>query len=292
MKALSASDPVTQVAGAAAPRLEVRHLTKSYLHGDGTRVPVLNDISFAVADLEFVAIVGPSGCGKSTFLRIVDGLMAPDSGTIEIDGRPVRGAGHGRGMVFQSFDLLPWRTAIGNVEFGLEMMSVPRRECRERAQRWIERVGLNGFEHAYPHQLSGGMQQRVGIARALAIEPEVLLMDEPFGALDVQTRDLLQDELLAIWQRDRKTVLFVTHSIEEAIYLADRIVLFTPRPARIDRVLERAVRTSARRGCQIDAGVRRAAARDLALAQARRAYIDQHLRVRRKAFRTEFKEKP
>jgi NitT/TauT family transport system ATP-binding protein len=140
-------------------------------------------------------------------------------------------------MVFQSFDLFPWRTAIGNVEFGMEMMNVPRRECRERAQRWMELVGLTGFEQAYPHELSGGMQQRVGIARALAIEPDVLLMDEPFGALDVQTRDLLQDELLAIWQRQRKTVLFVTHSIEEAIYLADRIVLLTPRPARVERVL-------------------------------------------------------
>ena len=201
-------------------------------------MPVLEDVSFAVADLEFVAIVGPSGCGKSTFLRIVNGLIPPDSGTILIDGRAVTGPGHGVGMVFQSFDLFPWRTAIGNVEFGMEMMNVARRECRERARRWIELVGLTGFEHAYPHELSGGMQQRVGIARALAIEPQVLLMDEPFGALDVQTRDLLQDELLAIWQRERKTVLFVTHSIEEAIYLADRIVLLTPRPARVERVLD------------------------------------------------------
>jgi NitT/TauT family transport system ATP-binding protein len=200
-------------------------------------MPVLDDVSLSVADLEFVAIVGPSGCGKSTLLRIVNGLIPPDSGTIRIDGRAVTGPGHGLGMVFQSFDLLPWRTAIGNIEFGMEMMDVPRRECRERAQRWMELVGLTGFEQAYPHELSGGMQQRVGIARALAIEPEVLLMDEPFGALDVQTRDLLQDELLAIWQRERKTVLFVTHSIEEAIYLADRIVLLTPRPARVERVL-------------------------------------------------------
>ena len=220
------------------PKLEVRHLTKTFSRGRGELVPVLEDVSFAVADLEFVAIVGPSGCGKSTFLRIVNGLIPPDSGTILIDGRAVTGPGHGVGMVFQSFDLFPWRTAIGNVEFGMEMMNVPRRECRERAQRWIALVGLTGFEHAYPHELSGGMQQRVGIARALAIEPQVLLMDEPFGALDVQTRDLLQDELLAIWQRERKTVLFVTHSIEEAIYLADRIVLLTPRPARVERVLD------------------------------------------------------
>ena len=220
------------------PKLEISHLTKTFSQRHGEPLPVLADVSFAIADLEFVAIVGPSGCGKSTFLRIVDGLIAPDAGTIRIDGRLANGAGNGRGMVFQSFDLFPWRTALGNVEFGLQMMDVPRRERRERALHWIEVVKLKGFEDAYPHQLSGGMQQRVGIARALAIEPEVLLMDEPFGALDVQTRDLLQDELLAIWQQKRKTVLFVTHSIEEAIYLADRVVIFTARPARIDRVLD------------------------------------------------------
>lgn len=201
-------------------------------------VSVLDDISLAVADLEFVAILGSSGCGKSTFLRIVDGLIPADRGEIRIGGRLVEGSGHGRGMVFQSFDLFPWRTALGNVEFGLQMAGVARQERRERAQQWIDRVGLAGFESAYPHQLSGGMQQRVGIARALAIDPEVLLMDEPFGALDVQTRDLMQDELLAIWQTDRKTVLFVTHSIEEAIYLADRVVIFTPRPARVERMIQ------------------------------------------------------
>ena len=219
------------------PKLEVDGLTKAYARGHGKAVPVLDNVSFAVADLEFVAIVGPSGCGKSTLLRIVNGLTPYDSGMIRIDSTPVTGPGHGLGMVFQSFDLFPWRTAIGNVEFGMEMLNVPKRECRERAQRWMQRVGLTGFENAYPHELSGGMQQRVGIARALAIEPKVLLMDEPFGALDVQTRDLLQDELLAIWQNERKTVLFVTHSIEEAIYLADRIVLLTPRPAKVERVL-------------------------------------------------------
>jgi len=220
------------------PKLEVSHLSKGFLRASSGAMPVLDDLSLAVADLEFVAIVGPSGCGKSTLLRIVDGLIPPDSGTIRLNGALVNGPGHGRGMVFQSFDLFPWRTAIGNVEFGLEMKNLPRAERRARARRWIELVGLQGFENSYPHQLSGGMQQRVGIARALAIEPEVLLMDEPFGALDGQTRDLLQDELLAIWQRERKTVLFVTHSIEEAIYLADRVLIFTPRPARIERVLD------------------------------------------------------
>jgi NitT/TauT family transport system ATP-binding protein len=226
---------VSEVSG---PKLEVSHLSKGFVRSPSSVMPVLDDLSFVVADLEFVAIVGPSGCGKSTFLRIVDGLIPPDAGTILLNGAPVNGPGHGRGMVFQSFDLFPWRTAIGNVEFGLEMKNLPRAERRARARRWIELVGLQGFENSYPHQLSGGMQQRVGIARALAIEPEVLLMDEPFGALDVQTRDLLQDELLAIWQRERKTVLFVTHSIEEAIYLADRVLIFSPRPARIERVVD------------------------------------------------------
>jgi NitT/TauT family transport system ATP-binding protein len=223
--------------GVAGTKLEIRHLSKGFAHGAGV-VPVLDNLSLAIADLEFVAIVGPSGCGKSTFLRIVDGLIAPDSGEIRMNGRPVNGPGHGRGMVFQSFDLFPWRTALENVEFGLEMKNLSRADRRSVARRWVERVGLQGFENAYPHQLSGGMQQRVGIARALAIDPEILLMDEPFGSLDVQTRDLLQDELLAIWQRDRKTVLFVTHSIEEAIYLADRVLIFTPRPARIEQVLQ------------------------------------------------------
>jgi NitT/TauT family transport system ATP-binding protein len=226
---------VSEVLG---PKLEISHLSKGFSRSASSAMPVLDDLSLAVADLEFVAIVGPSGCGKSTFLRIVDGLIPPDTGTIRLNGAPVNGPGHGRGMVFQSFDLFPWRTAIGNVEFGLEMQNLPRAERRRRAHHWIELVGLQGFENSYPHQLSGGMQQRVGIARALAIEPEVLLMDEPFGALDVQTRDLLQDELLAIWQRERKTVLFVTHSIEEAIYLADRVLVFTPRPARIERVVD------------------------------------------------------
>ncbi|MGH6885797.1 MAG: ABC transporter ATP-binding protein, partial [Geminicoccales bacterium] len=201
-------------------------------------LPVLADLSFAVAQLEFLAVVGPSGCGKSTLLRIVDGLMPPDHGEILINGASVEGPGHGRGMVFQSSDLFPWRTARGNVEFGLEVMGITRAERRELSRHYIDLVGLQGFEGAYPYQLSGGMQQRVGIARALAIRPEVLLMDEPFGSLDVQTRDLLQNELLQIWGREQKSVIFVTHSIEEAIYLADRVIVFTPRPARIDRIFE------------------------------------------------------
>jgi NitT/TauT family transport system ATP-binding protein len=185
-----------------------------------------------------LAIIGPSGCGKSTFLRIIDGLVPPDSGSVHLAGKEVQGPGKGRGMVFQGFDLFPWRTTLKNVEFGLELLGVAKAERIERSRHFIDLVGLSGFENAYPHQLSGGMQQRVGIARALAVDPEILLMDEPFGSLDVQTRDLLQDELARILERDKKTVLFVTHGIEEAIYLADRILVLSSRPAKIQMTIE------------------------------------------------------
>jgi len=221
-----------------APKLEVRHVSKSFRLPGGELLPVVQDLSMEVPNLEFLALLGPSGCGKSTLLRIIDGLIPCDTGSIHLDGKDVTGEpGHGRGMVFQTFDLFPWRTAVGNVEFGLEVQGVPAAERQGISQRYINLVGLSGFEDAYPHQLSGGMQQRVGLARAFAIRPEVLLMDEPFGALDVQTRDILQDELLRIWEQEQKTVLFVTHGIEEAIYLADRIVVFTPRPARVERIV-------------------------------------------------------
>jgi NitT/TauT family transport system ATP-binding protein len=219
----------------APPKVRTIELTRRFPHGAQDGLLVFDRLSLDVPDLEFLAIIGPSGCGKSTFLRILNGLDSPDSGVIEIDGRPVTGPGAGRAMVFQSFDLFPWRTALENVAFGLEMQGVPRRERLETARQYVNMVGLAHFAQSYPHQLSGGMQQRVGIARALAVRPEILLMDEPFGALDLQTRDLLQDELLRIWQTDRRTVLFVTHSIEEAIYLADRIIVLSPRPARIVR---------------------------------------------------------
>jgi len=199
----------------------------------------LDEVSLAVPEFEFLVLLGPSGCGKSTLLRIIDGIDTPDSGSVLLDGRDVTGTtGHGRGMVFQSFELFAWRTVLANVAFGLEVAGVRRRERLERARHYIAMVGLSAFEHAYPHELSGGMQQRVGIARALAINPSVLLMDEPYGALDVQTRDLLQDELLNIWEAQRKTVVFVTHSIEESLYLADRVVVISPRPGRIQRVIE------------------------------------------------------
>jgi NitT/TauT family transport system ATP-binding protein len=219
-------------------KLEVRRVSKSY-RPHGEVLPVLQEFSLEVRDLEFVVLLGPSGCGKSTLLRIIDGIESCDGGAILIDGKDVTGtSAGGRGMVFQSFELFPWRTALGNIEFGMEVAGVPKAERLERARHYINLVGLTQFERSYPHQLSGGMQQRVGIARALAIKPDVLLMDEPYGALDVQSRDLLQIELLRLWDSERKTVVFVTHSIEEAIFLADRIVVMTARPGKIDRIVE------------------------------------------------------
>jgi NitT/TauT family transport system ATP-binding protein len=223
-----------------AVKLELRNLEKSFPRGTKEPIHVVKNFSLEIRNLEFLAVIGPSGCGKSTLLRLIDGLIPADAGSIFLDGRDVTGVvgGQGRGMVFQSFDLFPWRTTRENVEFGLEDKGMPANERRDTALRYIELVGLSGFEDSYPHELSGGMQQRVGYARALAIKPQVLLMDEPFGALDVQTRDILQDELLNIWDKEQKTVLFVTHSIEEAIYLADRIAVITPRPAEIDRFID------------------------------------------------------
>lgn len=209
--------------------LEVTGIYKSF----GV-VPVLQDQSLHVQAGEFVALLGPSGCGKSTLLQIINGLIEPDDGQIWLDGKNITGTtGSGRGMVFQAGDLFPWRSALENVAFGLEVRGVPRTERLARARHYLELVGLGNFAHAWPHQLSGGMQQRVGIARAFCIQPELLLMDEPFGALDVQTRDILQDELLSIWTREPKMVLFVTHGIEEALYLADRILVYSRRPAHV-----------------------------------------------------------
>jgi NitT/TauT family transport system ATP-binding protein len=218
---------------AAVPKLSVDGVTKLFRRAGAPDLVVMQDLRFDVRKLEFLAIVGPSGCGKSTLLRIIDGLEPASSGTIRIDGRPIDGPGAGRAMVFQGFDLFPWRTTLENVAFGLEVQGVPRAAGRETARRYIDLVGLSGFENAYPHELSGGMQQRVGIARALATQPDILLMDEPFGSLDIQTRDLLQDELLRIVEAEPKTVIFITHSIEEAIYLADRVIVLSARPARI-----------------------------------------------------------
>jgi NitT/TauT family transport system ATP-binding protein len=194
---------------------------------------VLQGVDLDVSKGEFCCLIGPSGCGKSTLLRIIGGLIAPTGGRVAIDGQPVVSPRPDVGVVFQSFNLLPWRTVAGNVELGLEEQGVSRTARRERARAWIARVGLDGFGRFYPGQLSGGMQQRVGLARALAIEPDILLMDEPFGSLDAQTRLLMQGDLLELWGASRKTVLFVTHDVEEALFLADRVLVMSPRPGLV-----------------------------------------------------------
>jgi NitT/TauT family transport system ATP-binding protein len=204
---------------------------------DREPVTALNNFSLDIARGEFVSIVGPSGCGKSTFLNALLGLIKPDNGNIQLNGTRIKGPGQERAMVFQEFGLLPWRSVTANVELGLELKGVPAAQRVERSTELIKLVGLSGFERHYPHELSGGMKQRVGLARALATEPEVLLMDEPFAALDAQTRDLMQTELLQIWERTKKTVLFVTHSIEEAAYLSDRVIVMTARPGRTKEVV-------------------------------------------------------
>lgn len=186
-------------------------------------------------------LVGPSGCGKSTLLDLLGGLSTPTSGEILLDGTPVTGPGLDRGIVFQQYALLPWRTARKNIEFGLEAKGLPGSERRERAEHYLELVGLQAFADRYPHELSGGMKQRVAIARSLAFDPEVLLMDEPFAALDAQTRESLQDELLRIWQATGKTILFITHGIDEALYLGQRVAVLTSRPGRIKKIVDIAI---------------------------------------------------
>jgi NitT/TauT family transport system ATP-binding protein len=214
--------------------LVVDHLSLAYgQRSTGTSFLALSDVNLTVGDGEFVTIVGPSGCGKSTLLMLVAALLSPSRGSIRLNGREVKHPGSDRALVFQDFALLPWRTVLANVELGLELKGLPAAECRKIARRHVAMVGLGAFERHYPHQLSGGMRQRVGIARALSVEPEVLLMDEPFGALDAQIRQVMGLELLRIWERGRKTILFVTHDIDEAIYLADRIIVMSASPGRV-----------------------------------------------------------
>ena len=219
---------------ADSPSIEARGLGKDFVLprlGQPTRV--LDEVSFSVAPNEFVAVVGPTGCGKTTLLHLTDGLLAPTRGAVFVAGRPVSGPGRDRALVFQGPALLPWRTALANIAYGLECLQVPRPEALAVAREWLGRVRLDGFEHHYPHELSGGMQQRANLARALAVDPAILLMDEPFTSLDEQTREAMQAELLQLWTDSPKTVLFVTHLISEAVYLADRIVVLTGRPSRV-----------------------------------------------------------
>jgi NitT/TauT family transport system ATP-binding protein len=221
-----------------ADKFAVRGLNKVFTSQTKASVEALRDIDLTIADGEFVSIVGASGSGKSTLLRIIDGLETATSGSVEVDGRKVTRPGRDRAMVFQQDSLLPWRTVLDNVGYGLMLGGTPRTEAHATAQRFIDLTGLRGFENHYPHQLSGGMRQRVNVARALAMDPEILLLDEPFAALDAQTREIMQSELLKIWQAQKKTVLFITHQIDEAVYLSDRVIVFSARPGTVRDQIE------------------------------------------------------
>src|SRR6476646_7854036 len=220
-------------------KLQIDHLTKHYwLEREDREVLALSDVSFSVEDGEFMAIVGPSGCGKTSMLNIIAGLLPYNEGNVSIDGKRVDGPGIDRAVVFQHASLLPWRTVAGNVRYGMELQRrFDQKTMAERTGYFINLVGLEGFERHYPSELSGGMQQRVNLARATAADPLVLLMDEPFAALDAQTRELMQAELLKIWASAHKTVVFVTHQIDEAAYLADRVAVLSPRPGRLKDVV-------------------------------------------------------
>jgi NitT/TauT family transport system ATP-binding protein len=222
----------------AADIIEIERLSKEFDTAHRGRHLALTDITISVADGQFVSIVGPSGCGKSTLLYVVGGFVLPTTGLVRVMGKPVSGPGPDRGPVFQEFALFPWKTVLGNVIYGLAQQGVPKREARERAHALIELVHLKGYEHFYPKELSGGMKQRVAIARTLAYRPSILLMDEPFGALDAHTRTRLQNELLEIWERDRKTVMFVTHSVDEAVFLSDRVFVMTRSPGQIKSIVD------------------------------------------------------
>ncbi len=217
-------------------KLKIDNVVKEY-QGRGGKTVALNGANLDILENEFICVVGPSGCGKSTLLNIIAGLLEPTSGAVYLDGKKIEGTGVERGVVFQQYALFPWRTVIKNVMFGLEMKKVPKDQAEEIARKYIESVGLKGFENSYPKELSGGMKQRVAIARAYAANPEVLLLDEPFGALDAQTRVQLQTELLNTWEKEKKTCFFITHDVDEAIILAQRVIIMSARPGRIKRIV-------------------------------------------------------
>ncbi|HEY1299348.1 MAG TPA: ABC transporter ATP-binding protein [Stellaceae bacterium] len=222
----------------SAAQIVIDRVSHTYRPRRGNPVTALDHVSLEVRDREFVALLGPSGCGKSTLLYLLGGFLPVEEGAIRVADKPIAGPGPDRGIVFQHFALFPWKTVIQNVLYGLEKQRLPREERVRRAREFIDLVGLGGFEDSYPSQLSGGMKQRAAIARTLAIDPRILLMDEPFGALDAQTRSLMQAELLHIWQRSRKTVIFVTHDVQEAVFLAERIAVMSARPGRIKEIVE------------------------------------------------------
>jgi NitT/TauT family transport system ATP-binding protein len=216
-------------------KIVVDHASKLFLEGT---VVAFRNVELNVRSHEVLCIVGPSGCGKTTLLRCIGGLLTPSSGEVLIDGEPIHAPREGVAIVFQHFGLLPWKTVVDNVAFGLRIARLPRQQIAEKVAHYIRLVGLTGFENHYPYQLSGGMQQRVGLARALAIDPEILLMDEPFASVDAQTREVLQEELLQLHDRERKTMIFITHSIDEAIILGDRVAVMASRPGRVKEVLQ------------------------------------------------------
>jgi len=222
----------------APAQIVVDNVNHMYRPPVGREVLALDQISLTVANREFLALLGPSGCGKSTLLYLIGGFLPVETGSISVDGKKVTAPGPDRGIVFQHFALFPWKTVRGNILYGLERQGMPKAEREARAQQYIDLVGLSGFEDSYPSQLSGGMKQRAAIARTLAFDPKILLMDEPFGALDAQTRGLMQRELLSIWQRTPKTVIFVTHDVQEAVYLADRVAVMSARPGRIKTIVD------------------------------------------------------
>jgi NitT/TauT family transport system ATP-binding protein len=224
--------------GGSVKQIVVEGVSHTYRPARGREVLALEDVSLEIAPREFVALLGPSGCGKSTLLYLIGGFLPVEKGAIRIEGAPVGPPGPDRGIVFQHFALFPWKTVRGNVRYGLEKMGLAREEQERRAQSFIELVGLKGFEESYPSQLSGGMKQRAALARTLAVDPKMLLMDEPFGALDAQTRSLMQAELLAIWQRSPTTVVFVTHDVQEAVLLAQRVAVMSARPGKVKAIVD------------------------------------------------------
>jgi NitT/TauT family transport system ATP-binding protein len=230
------ASPRRTVIGTLA-RIEFIDVGVTYRRRGGGETVALERTSLTIAPGEFICIVGPSGCGKTTLLHCLDGLQTPTSGRILIDGREITGPGRDRAMVFQSASLMPWRTVVRNVTYGLELHGVSLSEAIPRAQAMIELVGLTGFEDRHPGELSGGMQQRVNLARALVIDPEVILLDEPFAALDAQTRELMQTELLRVWDETKKTAVFITHQISEAVYLADRVIVMSARPGHVKAIV-------------------------------------------------------
>ncbi len=228
--------PGPPIVGNDDARIEIRGLTKRFLTPKGEPFTALHDVSFTVEPGQFCAVVGPTGCGKSTTLSMVSGLDRPSRGSVSIGGREVHGVTRGVGFMFQADALLPWKTVLGNVMLGLVLAGVGKREATDRARDWLRRVGLAGFEDRHPHQLSGGMRKRVAMAAALVTEPRILLMDEPFGALDVQTKAIMQTELLGLWEQSRPSVLFITHDLDEAVVLADRVVVMTSGPGTVKAV--------------------------------------------------------